>query len=108
MGSPFIERVGKVCSPTLLQLRIYTYINCVIIIIYRKVYAFLSDRINRVEFSFRTENNIFPRCKNTGPVTVTSHAVYDMKCLHPLERWDRVFEFHSRHRCLFGFILCWR
>jgi hypothetical protein len=29
-----------------------------------------------------------------------------MKCLRPLQRWDRWFESHSRHGCLFVFILC--
>jgi hypothetical protein len=29
-----------------------------------------------------------------------------MKCLRPLKHWDRGFESHSRHGCLFLFILC--
>jgi hypothetical protein len=29
-----------------------------------------------------------------------------MKCLRQLKRWDRGFEFHLRHGCLFSFILC--
>jgi hypothetical protein len=29
-----------------------------------------------------------------------------MKYLRPLEHWDRGFESHSRHGCLFVFILC--
>jgi hypothetical protein len=36
----------------------------------------------------------------------SGRAVYDMNCLHPLEHWDRGFKFHSRHGCLFVFILC--
>jgi hypothetical protein len=28
-----------------------------------------------------------------------------MNCLHPLEHWNRGFESHSRHECLFAFIL---
>jgi hypothetical protein len=33
-------------------------------------------------------------------------AAYGMKCLRSLERWDRGFEFHSRHGCLCPIILC--
>jgi hypothetical protein len=29
-----------------------------------------------------------------------------MDLLRPLEHWDREFESHSRHECLFAFILC--
>jgi hypothetical protein len=29
-----------------------------------------------------------------------------MNRLRPLEHWGRGFEFHSRHGCLYAFILC--
>jgi hypothetical protein len=29
-----------------------------------------------------------------------------MKCLRPLGHWERGFESHSMHKCLFVFILC--
>jgi hypothetical protein len=29
-----------------------------------------------------------------------------IKCLRPLEHWDHEFESHSRHGCVFVFILC--
>jgi hypothetical protein len=32
------------------------------------------------------------------PITVAAQSV--MNRLRPLERWDRAFESHSRHRCL--------
>jgi hypothetical protein len=35
----------------------------------------------------------------------SGRAVYGMKCLRPLEHWDRKFESHSRCRCLSTFIL---
>jgi hypothetical protein len=33
-------------------------------------------------------------------------ATKGTKCLHPLEHWDNGFESHSRHGCVFVFILC--
>jgi hypothetical protein len=33
-------------------------------------------------------------------------AVWGMKCLRPLEHWERGFEFHSRYRCLRLFCVC--
>jgi hypothetical protein len=36
----------------------------------------------------------------------SGRAVWGMKCLRPLEHWGRGFESHSRHGCLFVFILC--
>jgi hypothetical protein len=36
----------------------------------------------------------------------SGRAVEGMKCLRPLEHWDRGFESHSRHECLCTFILC--
>jgi hypothetical protein len=34
------------------------------------------------------------------------HVVQGMNCLRFLERWDRGFESHSKHGCLYAFILC--
>jgi hypothetical protein len=34
---------------------------------------------------------------------LSDRAVYGMKCLRPLEHWDRGFESHSRHDCPFWF-----
>jgi hypothetical protein len=31
----------------------------------------------------------------------SGRAVEGMNCLHSLERWDRGFESHSRHGCLY-------
>jgi hypothetical protein len=36
----------------------------------------------------------------------SGRAVKDMKCLRPLERWDRGFESHSRHQCLCVRLFC--
>jgi hypothetical protein len=49
----------------------------------------------------RMEN--FIMFKQVVPITVG--AVEGMNCLRSLERWDRGFEFHSRHGCLSVFIL---
>jgi hypothetical protein len=36
----------------------------------------------------------------------SGRTFWGMKCLRSLEHWDRGFESHSRHGCLFAFILC--
>jgi hypothetical protein len=36
----------------------------------------------------------------------SGRAVLSMNRLRPLEHWDRWFESHSRHGCLFAFIMC--
>jgi hypothetical protein len=37
---------------------------------------------------------------------LSGRMVYDLNCLHQLEHRHRGFESHSRHGCLYAFILC--
>jgi hypothetical protein len=56
----------------------------------------------------RRSNNISEHSLESIPHSANQRgsAVYGMKCLRPLERWDRGFEFNSRYRCLHLFCLC--
>jgi hypothetical protein len=42
---------------------------------------------------------------NNKTANHSGHAVQDMNRLRPLEHWGRGFESHSRHGCLYMFIL---
>jgi hypothetical protein len=37
---------------------------------------------------------------------MSGREVEDMNCLLSLERWDREFEYHSRHECLCVRVFC--
>jgi hypothetical protein len=56
-----------------------------------QTFADYSINISRKRLTFVADHN--------------GRAVYDTTCLHALERWDRAFESHSRHGCLFVFIV---
>jgi hypothetical protein len=44
--------------------------------------------------------------RDTFTLDHSGRAVWGMSRLHPLDHWDRGFKSHSRHGCLFAFILC--
>jgi hypothetical protein len=43
---------------------------------------------------------------NIWYVNRLGRLAWGMNCLRPLKHWDRGIESHSRHGCLFAFILC--